>query len=141
MAKSRSLKWNVGNCDAEMKIHESMKTELNWWYQNVATQVRHINHGNPDFTIQTDSSKSGWGLVFGDQMTGGRWTKSEQMLHINVLEILAIWFSIRLYRHDCVANTSKFSPTPPQQCAMLTIWVGYAHQNATQLRVTFGLGV
>lgn len=62
MAKIAALKENSGNFDAEITISLIMKSELKWWFENVESQIRHINRGNPDVTIQTDSSKQGWGF-------------------------------------------------------------------------------
>ena len=38
--------------------------------------------------IQTDASKKGWGAVCKGVQTRGLWSKEEQLLHINVLELL-----------------------------------------------------
>ena len=41
-----------------------------------------------DTTIYTDASLDGWGAVCEKSETGGMWTKQEQALHINALELL-----------------------------------------------------
>lgn len=95
MAKSCALKRTCGNFEASMTVTHCMKIELEWWVLNVHNQVRHLNRGNPQISIQTDSSTHGWGFVFEQNKIGGRWTKDEQKYHINVLELLAIWFAIK----------------------------------------------
>ena len=41
-----------------------------------------------DTTIHTDASLDGWGAVCQKYETGGMWTKQEQALQINALELL-----------------------------------------------------
>ena len=41
-----------------------------------------------DTAIYTDASLDGWGAVCEKPETGGMWTKQEQALHINALELL-----------------------------------------------------
>ncbi|XP_053406385.1 uncharacterized protein LOC123525594 [Mercenaria mercenaria] len=94
-AKTRALKKNKADFDAEMVVTTSMRVELRWWYVNIRNQVRHISHGNPELTIQTDASLQGWGFVLNACKSGGRWTKNESQKHINVLELLAIYYTIK----------------------------------------------
>lgn len=94
-AKAFALKQSKGDFDAYMHISISMKQDLKWWFTNIHQQIRHLDRGNPDLVIQTDSSYLGWGLVFDGNKVGGRWTKEEKTLHINVLELKAILFALR----------------------------------------------
>lgn len=95
ISKSKALKRNFGNYDATMVVSRGMKIELKWWMDNVQNQVRHITHGTPELTIQTDSSKIGFGFVIGNEQYGGRWSQEEKKLHINVLELIAIKFALK----------------------------------------------
>ncbi len=78
-----------------MIISDSMKSELNGGTDNIHDQCRHIDQSTPDITIQTDSSTLGWGLVFQQTQVGGRWTTEEKLNHINVLEMMAIFFALK----------------------------------------------
>ena len=42
-----------------------------------------------------DASSEGWGAHCGDISTGGRWLTVEKILHINILEIKAIYFGLK----------------------------------------------
>ena len=95
MGKIFGLKKSCGNFDAIMEILPSMKSELMWWYLNVDSQIRRISMHAPDVPVQTDSSTQGWGIVYEGQEFGGRWTEEEKKYHINVLEIMAIWFALQ----------------------------------------------
>ena len=47
----------------------------------------------------TDSSDIGWGVVFKNKRTGGPWEEVEvKSLHINIREMLAVYFAIRYFR-------------------------------------------
>lgn len=57
LEQAKAFKSNYGKCDAYVTISPSMKAELDWWYSNVDSQIRHIGRGNPEAIIQTGSSK------------------------------------------------------------------------------------
>jgi hypothetical protein len=60
----------------------------------------HINHffqREPNVLLQSDASKTAWGGVYGSQTTGGSWSSTEINFHINVLELLAAYFTIRTF--------------------------------------------
>ena len=71
--------------------------DLRWWLDNLSFQKRVINHGNPDVSITTDASLLRWGAVYDKITIQGRWNKEEQDLHINILELLDIFISIRSF--------------------------------------------
>ena len=93
--KINALKSQKGNFEAKMSLsHESLE-ELAWWIQNVKFQHRNIQHGSPNTVLFTDASKLGWGAKIQDgRCTNGIWTASEAAMHINILELLAVKFSL-----------------------------------------------
>lgn len=98
-AKINALRSSAGNYDSNMYISSIMKEELEWWIKNIRSQVRHISHGNPEISIQTDASLQGWGAVLNKHEIGGRWSEDESQNHINYLEILAILLAIKSFIH------------------------------------------
>ena len=98
-AKSEALRLSQRNFDAKMAISQKMKNELKWWILNIDNQIRHISHGKPFITIQTDASLQGWGASMKDQMTDGRWTDDEKLGHINSLEMLAILYGLKSFEN------------------------------------------
>ena len=50
---------------------------------------------NPSFTVTTDASRTGWGAVFKNISRGDKFSITETLMHINVLEIKAILFGLR----------------------------------------------
>ena len=57
-----------------------------------------INRNSPEITVFTDASKTGWGGVTecGDR-AGDNWTPSEVKSHINFLELLAVFHSLKAF--------------------------------------------
>ena len=97
-AKFLALKQHKGNYEANMVITPNMKQELKWWFTNITEQNRKISHGNPEIEIQSDASLSGWGAVCNNCEIGGRWSEQEKQNHINVLELKAIQFALKVFR-------------------------------------------
>lgn len=88
--KTHALKLSHGNFDSNMHLSQAAIAELQWWVKSLPTSYNEINHGIPDIIINTDASLIGWGGVFKDITCGGHWSLSEQTLHINCLELLAV---------------------------------------------------
>ena len=42
----------------------------------------------------------GGGAANGNQVTGGNWTSEEAKMHINYLELKAVWFVLRTFIRD-----------------------------------------
>lgn len=51
---------------------------------------------DPDITILTDSSKLGWAVTDKKNLSGSRW-KRDEINHINVLELKAIFIGVQTY--------------------------------------------
>ena len=50
-----------------------------------------------EYVIFTDASMVGWGAVYGEESTGGKWLPEETENHINVLELKAILFGLKSF--------------------------------------------
>ena len=99
--KSNALRENKGNFGSFMILSPSSRAELNWWIFNVDTSHKFISHGEPELHIQTDASAQGWGGVWREQRTGGRWNQQEASHHINYLELLAVLLTIKALCGKC----------------------------------------
>ena len=71
--KSEAVKQNKGNFDKQMTLSSSALQELEWWEQNISHSNKLICHTQPDITIYTDASMSGWGAfdTYTKQKVGG----------------------------------------------------------------------
>ena len=80
------------------QLNDLSREELKWWIENLK-----INKGNsiqtrqPDIIIQTDAALTGWGAHCQGNKTGGPWTREESMLHINILELKAVYLALRTF--------------------------------------------
>lgn len=88
--KIAALQCEQGNFNSYMKITEGMKTDLQWWIDNISTQDRKIFRPGTDIDIYTDASTTGWGGHVNRQSISGSWSIAEKLLHINALELKAI---------------------------------------------------
>ena len=66
------------------------ESEVHWWINSIDNSCHHINNiSNPDITIRTDASLTGWGITNGISPSRGLQQKPE-LHHNNVLESKAI---------------------------------------------------
>ena len=71
----------------KMELSLESKAEIKWWQDNIVNKNgKDIRPGKIELYIETDASKLGWGANFEGRKTGGRWSKNESGLHINILE-------------------------------------------------------
>jgi hypothetical protein len=52
----------------------------------------------PATTIYTDASISGWDVSRENCVIHGRWLEEDNQLHINVLELKAVWFALLMFK-------------------------------------------
>ena len=98
--KIAALRLVGGNFDSWMNVTVGMRTDLNWWVDNVSTQVRKIFRPGPDVDLYTDASNLGWGGHLHHRSTGGGWSLEERSLHINALELKAILLVLQTFQLD-----------------------------------------
>ena len=93
--KSTSLKRAHGDFSETMVLSAIAKSDLNWWFQNLEYCYTNIRRENPKFTLKTDASNFGYGGCFHNKTTKGQWSKSEESLHINQKELLAVFYCLK----------------------------------------------
>ena len=84
-----------GDYDSPMYLSNESRSELTWWVNNVDSSFKTIVQEDPDLTLTTDASTTGWGAVSGVQKTGGLWSLEEQAFHINYLELKAVFLGLK----------------------------------------------
>ena len=108
--KTKALKINKGNFDKKTSIDSHGKQDIIWWKNNILGSFNTIRIGNPSFTITTDASTTGWGAVFKNTSTGGQFSITKTLMHINVVELKAIFFGLRsLCGHICDSHIKILS--------------------------------
>ena len=98
--KNLALRESFGNYDGFTSLSEEAKEEVLWWQHNVEGSPKNIRAPPVDLVIAMDASKAGWGAHFNGLSTGGHWTESESLLHINVLELKAVFFGLKSFLND-----------------------------------------
>ena len=93
-----ALRKNQMNFDSKMtKLSHKARQELEWWSHNIISSMKPINRSKPNIFIETDASLQGYGAKCGENCIGGRWNSEEKMQHINVLEMLAIFYALKAF--------------------------------------------
>ena len=100
--KTVSLKSSRFNFDASCNLNTDAMAEVQWWVDIIENSYAKIrNTPEIDRVIHTDASKDdggGWGASDGTfPDINGRWSLTEQVMHINILELKAIKFAIMSY--------------------------------------------
>lgn len=80
-----------------MPLNSVSSEELDWWYSNIGKAVNYISNFNPSIEIYSDASSSGWDAVCKGERTHGFWNGEEKKLHINNLELLAVFFGLKCF--------------------------------------------
>ena len=97
--KINALKIANGDFDKHMCLSEQAKSDINCWLENIDTMFAPIHLPPIAYTIYTNSSDIGWGVVFEKRRTGGPWEEVEvTALLILIREMLAVYFAIRSFR-------------------------------------------
>ena len=94
-----SRHWQEGvSYEKQVPVPHSSKCSLRWWgcsyHLRQGTSLHDLKH---DVTVFTDASNSGWGADCQGEEIQGDWTDLEIRLHINLLEMKAVLFALRVF--------------------------------------------
>lgn len=89
-----------GDYDAELLLSEDLQDDFAWWRENIPRSVNPIRRFRFEKEIFSDASSSGWGAFCGNEGTHGFWRASEKELHINRLELIAVWMALKCFAND-----------------------------------------
>lgn len=88
----------TGSFDDEVAVTPRMKEAFELW-----SQKSHLSQGLsflpviPDYIVTTDASMEGWGGHLQDLQVQGKWFSAQRQLHINRLELKAIFLSLQAF--------------------------------------------
>ena len=148
--KNEALVLSKGNFESRMVLSLEARDDIFWWLENIRKAKRIIRPATPDIYIESDASMGGWGCYVNGTDTGGPW-KPEEIAHINVLEIKAIYFALltfcrtpNLQIHVATDNTTamayvrKMGGVRSSECnaEAQAIW-GWAEQNRSWITVSY----
>ena len=84
---------------------EEARQDLSWWMvrDHLLTGVR-FGTPAPDLHLYLDVSCSGLGAHLLDQHVSGVWSDQEKLLHINLLEMKALFLGLQAFREDVIGH-------------------------------------
>ena len=62
--------------------------------------INKISEDPPTASIYGDATDTGWGVNFQDRNTVGNWSLEEKYYHINVKEMLPLYFVLKCFAKD-----------------------------------------
>ena len=106
----RPIQWHLKNnwrvpesLEKVIPLPRSLHPHLQWWLQDenvLRGQPLHpINHA---LQIFTDASREGWGAHLNELTSRGSWSLPESKLHINYLELKAVFLALKEFQDLCV---------------------------------------
>ena len=101
----RSMQWQLKTIwspeddppDLPVELTQEVREDLSWWTVE-SRLLQGVPFGTlpPGLLLFTDASCAGWGAHLLDQRASGKWSEEEKMLHINLLEMKAVWLGLPL---------------------------------------------
>ena len=105
--RMRSLQWQLKDRwiqetdppSRPVSISQDVREDLAWWVSK-----EHLSRGVPLATplpslhLYSDASLAGWGAHLLDREVSGVWTEVESQLHINLLEMRAVFLALQSFR-------------------------------------------
>ena len=95
--KKAALREARGKYDSHASLTPSAREELQWWLDNTADSQNEIVTPDPEITIKSDASKTGWGCMCEEVRSRGNWLPVETQFHINYLELLAAFIALKCF--------------------------------------------
>ena len=105
--RMRSLQWHLkmhwspesDPPSLPVALPEEARRDLSWWMvrDHLFTGVR-FGTPVPDLHLYSDVSSSGWGAHLLDQNVSGVWSAQEKLLHINLLEMKALFLGLQAFQ-------------------------------------------
>ena len=95
--------WHVPEIlDKEIPVPPTLHPHLDWWLEEknvLCGQPLHpLRHA---LQVFTDASNEGWGTHLGDYIARGVWSEPKSRLHINFLELKAVFLALKSFEHLC----------------------------------------
>ena len=105
--RMRSLQWHLKtNWSPEsdppslpVPLSQEVREDLSWWLvRDHILQGVQFGTPPPDLHLYSDASRSGWGAHLLDRFVSGVWSMEEKLLHINLLEMKAMFLVLQSFR-------------------------------------------
>ena len=137
--KNIALSKSKKGYDGTMWLSQIAKDEVLWWKENIPTMTGPVQWPPITEELSADAAgKNGWGAMYKGSRIGGTWDEEQKGLHINVKEMLAVFYALRSFAEDLkgkhvrvlsdnrttVSAVNKMGSTRSQQCNVMSqcIW-------------------
>ena len=109
----RPIQWHLKNnwripesLEKTIPLPRSLHPHLQWWLreENVLTG-QPLHPAKHALQIFTDASKEGWGAHLNERIARGVWSIPESKLHINYLELKAVFLALKQFQDLCSDKT------------------------------------
>ena len=105
----RSLQYDLikvithGSYEQHVFLQEQTNLDLQWWVkESPSWNSAPILPMRISLEISSDASLHGWGAATDKDRAHGTWTLQETQLHINLLELRAAFFSLKIFAHQLI---------------------------------------
>ena len=105
----RPIQWHLKNnwrvpesLEKVIPVPRSLHPRLQWWLEESnVLQGQPLHPVKHALQIFTDASKEGWGAHLNEHTARGSWSLSESKLHINYLELKAVFLALKEFQDFC----------------------------------------
>ena len=106
----RPIQWHLKNnwrvpesLEKIIPLPRSLHPHLQWWLEeDNLLQGQPLHPVKHALQIFTDASKEGWGAHLNELIARGSWSVLESKLHINYLELKAVFLALKEFQDLCV---------------------------------------
>ena len=108
----RPIQWHLKNnwrvpeaLEKVIPVPRSLHPHLEWWLdEHNVLQGQPLHPLRHALQIFTDASKEGWGAHLGERTARGSWSVPESNLHINYLELKAVFLALKEFQDLCTTK-------------------------------------
>ena len=108
----RPIQWHLKNSwrvpeslEKIIPLPRSLHPHLRWWLEeNNVLQGQPLHPMKHALQIFTDASKEGWGTHLNEFTARGSWSVPESKMHINYLELKAVFLALKEFQSLCVGR-------------------------------------
>ena len=109
----RPIQWHLKNnwrvpesLEKIIPLPRTLHPHLQWWLkEDNVLQGQPLHPVKHALQIFTDASKKGWGAHLNEFTARGSWSVPESKLHINYLELKAVFLALKEFQDLCVDKT------------------------------------
>ena len=104
--QKKKKNWRVPeSLEKVIPLPRSLHPHLQWWLEeDNVLQGQPLHPVKHALQIFTDASKEGWGARLNEFTARGSWSVPESKLHINYLELKAVFLALKEFQNLCVGK-------------------------------------